>query len=248
MDDKRIRYQAFGQRIQNARLVLGLSRKEVAEYIGVQQSFYGRVERGIALLALPTFASLWRRLQFDADAVLNALPVETKEPSKRSRQSPRSRLEHSGQHAVLGRILSRARIDADITQQALANAIGVRRRHIASIESGHSLPSLKRLAQLRRVLNLDVPRLLNSVLGDDGPSEPFRGFGDAVRVARARLALSPDDVARAVGCTLDRYHQIERGVLLPSMRETIYIHQTVQFDVAAAIRWVWKSGAIEEIG
>ena len=174
MDDRRIRYRAFGQRIQNARLVLGLSRKEVAEYIGVQPSFYRRVERGIALLALQTFASLWRRLQFDADTVLEALPVETKEPSKRSRQSPRSRLELSGQHAGFGRILSRARIDAHITQQGLANAIGVQRRHIASIESGHSLPSLTRFAQFRRVLRFDVPRLLNSLLGDDGPSEPFR--------------------------------------------------------------------------
>ena len=248
MDDSRIRYQAFGQRIQVARLALGLSRKEVAEYIGVQPTFYRRVERGIALLALQTFASLWHRLQFDADTVLDALPVETEVPAKRSRQSPRSRLEHSGQHAGFGRILSRARIDAHITQQALANAIGVQRRHIASIEGGHSLLSLARFAQLRRVLHFDAPRLLNSLLGDDGPGEPFRGFGDTVRVARAGLALAPGDVAEVVGCTLDRYHQIERGVVLPSMQETVYIHQTVQFDVGGAIRWVWESGAIEKMG
>jgi transcriptional regulator with XRE-family HTH domain len=183
MDDSRIRYRVFGQRIQNARLVLGLSRKEVAEYIGVQPTFYRRVERGIALLAIQTFASLWRRLQFDTDAVLDALPVEIKEPSKRSRQSPRSRLELVGQHAGFGRIISRARIDAHITQQTLADTIGVQRRHISAIESGHNLPSLTRFAQLRRVLKLDVPRLLSSLLGDDGPSEPFSGFGDAVQVS-----------------------------------------------------------------
>lgn len=49
--------------------------------------------------------------------------------------------------------------------------------------------------------------------------------------------------ARQVECG----HDIERGVLLPSMRETVHIHQTVQFDVGAAVRWVWESGAIEKM-
>lgn len=57
MDKLETRYQRFGHLIQDSRLARGLSRKEVAEYIDVQPSFYRRVERGIALLALLTFAT-----------------------------------------------------------------------------------------------------------------------------------------------------------------------------------------------
>lgn len=241
-------YKEFGQQLTRARKARGLSRLEVAISICVDPSFYARVERGVRMVSLMTFALLWRDLALDAGRLLDTLPVDVREPSKRESRGPLSRAELAGPLAGFDKLLARARIDAGLTQEALAGAVGASRRQIARIECGHALPSVPRFAQLRRVLGFNPDRVIARLLGEDIPIEPFHGFGAEIKAARLVLSMAIARAAEASECELDRYKRIERGVFLPTMREVVLIHRAVQFDANAALRWVWETGALDDDG
>ena len=84
-----VTYSEFGQLLTVARKSRGLSRLEIAVAVCVDPSFYARVERGLRMVSLITFALLWRHLALDAGPLLAALPVEVAEPNKRQRQRTR---------------------------------------------------------------------------------------------------------------------------------------------------------------
>ena len=59
-----------------------------------------------------------------------------------------------------------------------------------------------------------------------------RVIGEAARIARHALGLSPEQVAQAVGITADYYARIERGVSMPSLQTLIRVARALQVSVA----------------
>ncbi len=117
-------YREFGQLLSIARKARGQSQLEVSIAACVHPSFYARVERGLRMVSLITFALIWRRLEIDAGPLIEALPVEVAEPNKRQRQQKRPGTASRAELACLlfdfDRLLARARNDAGLTQEELA--------------------------------------------------------------------------------------------------------------------------------
>lgn len=243
------RQKEFGRRLRDARRARGLSRGEVAVRAGVHVGFYGHVERGEKLVSLMVFARLQGELGFDGNALVDGLAVEIRPVGQRERRRAKVGVVMAlGTGAAgFGRLLAAARAHVGLTQAQLAAAIGCSRRQVARFEGGHVLPSLRRFAQLWRVLGFDVDELLGALRDEKPPREPFYGFGQVVAAARRGLAMSQAQVARSAGCATGDYMAIERGAMLPTMRAAVRIHSVVRYDANAAISWVWESGAIEKL-
>lgn len=188
-----VSYQEFGLLLTAERVSRGLSRLEVAIAVCVDPSFYARVERGLRMVSLITFALLWRNLKIDAGPLLAALPVEVAEPNKRQRQRTRPGKASRAELACLlndfDGFMARARNAAGLTQQELAYAVGLSRRHIGRIESGYGLPSLPAFAHMHRVLGFDPKQALGRLVGFKSPvSRSGRYQVLTTRVARPTLA------------------------------------------------------------
>lgn len=182
-----INYREFGNQLTLARQARGLSRVELACEVAVDPSFYARVERGFRMVSLITFALIWRRLSIDAVPVLAALPVEVAEPNKRQRQrkqDSRALAEFATMVYDFDHLMARARNKAGLTQQELADAVALSRRHIGRIETGYGLPSLPAFARMHRVLGFDANRALASLLGHDIPPKASYLLGDPARASK----------------------------------------------------------------
>ena len=223
-------------------------------HIGVHVGFYGHVERGEKLPSLMPFARLHELLEFDGNVLVDALVVDVELVSKGERR--RRKVSRPAGEPVagpasgpegFGRLLAAARGNVGLTQKQLAVAVGCSRRQMVRFEAGHVLPTLRRFAQLWRVLGFDVDALLAMLRDEPPPREPFYGFGQVVAAARAGVAMSRAQVARAAGCATGDYLAIERGAVLPTMGAAVRIHSVVRFDANAALRWVWESGAVEKM-
>lgn len=182
-----VTYHEFGQLLAVARKARGRSQLEVSIAACVHPSFYARVERGLRMVSLITLALIWRDLEIDAGPLIAALPVEVVEPNKRQRQPKRPGAASPVELACLlydfDRLMARARNDAGLTQEELAEAVGLSSRHIVRIECGHGLPSLTAFARMHRVLGFDVNRALGSLLGRDVPRLPSGSFPGVLRAA-----------------------------------------------------------------
>lgn len=62
--------------------------------------------------------------------------------------------------ASLKESLRRARRDADLTQQDVADAVGTKVAYYAKVERGEVVPSLKMLGKIVRVLKTDSTEVL----------------------------------------------------------------------------------------
>lgn len=122
----------------------------------------------------------------------------------------------------LGTNLHRARIAAGLSQEDLAQAIGVSRSRWNRFENGHDLPTLDHMLQLARTFGCTVGALLGE--GEGGPA-PNRWAGlEAVSFAAERLrrqgvmvalaaapegwspnALNPSGAGLAARCTARLY-------------------------------------------
>ena len=243
---RRFKYAAFGELLRQARAQSELAQAAVSKRIGVSNNYYGVLERGRKLPSLPVFGRLWRVLGFDVNELLDTLPVTIEQPSKWARREAVAlrKGDVEGEYLSFGRVLASARRNAQVTQRELARVLGYRHRMLSRIENGHILPTLTRIAQLRKVLGVDGNELLRQLM-DPGKRAAFYGFGRAVELARIGLSMTPQQVAEEIGCQLAYYRSIERGVVLPTIRVAILIHRVTGFDVATAFRWVWQNGALE---
>ena len=67
-------------------------------------------------------------------------------------------------YAVLGKRVKRARLEADITQELLAEKINKTNEYISKIENGKAKPSLEVLAAICHVLKIDIGYVLSGTL------------------------------------------------------------------------------------
>jgi transcriptional regulator with XRE-family HTH domain len=233
-------YTEFGLLLRQARDARKVHQVHVARKAGVSASFLRRVERGVALPSLLLFAALWRLLGFDANALLDALGVRSRAVpgrlSARKATSTRARVT-SGRFVEFGILVARTRVSADLTQEALAFALGVGVRFLARIEAGVQLPSVLLVAKMRHAIGVDGNALLAALL-DESPREPFHALGRILEVARERCGLGRVDVARAARCGSEVYERAESGHELPTVRELARMHRVLRFNGNAALRAV----------
>ena len=62
-----------------------------------------------------------------------------------------------------GRVIRALRTDADYSQESFADAIGVHRTYMGTIERGKGNPSLDVIAKIAKGLGLSLPELFQAV-------------------------------------------------------------------------------------
>jgi transcriptional regulator with XRE-family HTH domain len=70
MADRIVNYKAFGEKIQQRRLQLGLTQSEAAEKLDLSISFFSRVERGEKVASLETVIKIANFFEFSLDFLL----------------------------------------------------------------------------------------------------------------------------------------------------------------------------------
>src|SRR6266540_5084763 len=93
----------------------------------------------------------------------------------------------------LGARIRTAREEARLTQEALANAVGLSRGSIANIERGDQAPPTYRLALIAQALKVDLPALLPGADWHPSPVDRLRtrlsaSHAEAVATVRASAA------------------------------------------------------------
>lgn len=73
-------YEDLGKRIRNQRMLMNLSREQLAKEIGVATSYIGLIERGQRSASLETLVEIANRLEIGLDYLLSA---SLKQPEKR---------------------------------------------------------------------------------------------------------------------------------------------------------------------
>lgn len=96
--------------------------------------------------------------------------------------------------------LAEARVAAGLTQQQLADALGVSKPRVSEWERGHTEPRASRLPAVARAVGVDPLQLV---------AEDYDHLDlEALRMA---AGLSRQDLAAAIGMTLPRYQRLESG-------------------------------------
>jgi transcriptional regulator with XRE-family HTH domain len=98
----------------------------------------------------------------------------------------------------------RARRRAGLTQQQVADEVGVHSRTVMAWEKGHRAPAVPSFAALTQLLGVEPRELL----------EPI-GRPATIQALRARRALTQTDAAERLAITERTWRRIETGQALP---------------------------------
>ena len=113
---------------------------------------------------------------------------------------------------MLHQKLRKARENANLTQEALANLIGVKRAVISKYENGIIEPSVSQLKRIAAALNTSVSYLL-----EDSNLSPhiYKVF---VERLFAELSITPSDDLLAMGGTVNPYSDLEQQQTISQSR------------------------------
>ncbi len=234
-----IDHKEFGQLLSVARQSRTMSQSDVARNLGITPDAYAEIERGAASMSLLLLARLRQQLDLDVNVLLEALPVDVAQVTRRKRKSSHATRRKFGRYHQLGRQLLKLRIASELTQDSVAYALDLSLGQVIRIEGGHRLPSLERFAQLRRLFGFDANALLDCLL-EKPSNEPFRAFALIIRTSRESLGMSFKQAARRVGCHPNDYRQMECGAKLPTMDVFMQMHRVLRFDADMVLRAVWE--------
>lgn len=133
-----------------------------------------------------------------------------------------------------GERLKTLRKAAGITQQELADNLGVHLQTVSKWERGISEPDFSLLGGIASALGVTFERLL----GTDESDCTYGGYfspedeGRALASARRAKGESQDDIAAAVGVSSDIVSKWERGIICPDIEQLCAL--SVHFDVPAS--------------
>lgn len=126
-----------------------------------------------------------------------------------------------------GALLRQFRIRANMTQQALADKIGIHRRTISSWEYSDSLPKNRSMAlDLARALHLneqETHRLLNQGFDKENPTDvsTVYYFGELLGEFRTRYGITQEVLGRRLNVNRRTIAAWEQGEYLPKTRERV---------------------------
>ena len=237
---------SFGHLLRQRRALLKNNRNHISKKLGITTKFYAAIEKGSQFPTLPVFALLWQLIRFDANEVLDAIDVPIHEPAPADLPTPApAAADVDGHYIAFGRLLAQAAIDAQMSRSKIAHAIGVTVQQVASDETGRTVPTVPRFAQLRRILGFDAGPML-AVLADPATVAPFVGFGHTLQTARIERGKSSSHVIQEMGCDAILYERIELGIELPTFAMMVQLHRVTRFDVGAALTWLWMNEPLTE--
>lgn len=117
---------------------------------------------------------------------------------------------------TVGNIIREKRIEAGLSQDKLADIIGVSQSHIAAIERGAiKAPRRETLVKIQNALGFD---LTDYMPPEDEKSEEARYLSFHMKEYRERTGRSRADIAKEIGITHHTYQQIETQKLEPTQR------------------------------
>ena len=232
-------YAAFGDFYRQARRERKMTQPEVAQQAGITGEFYGRVERGLIPCSLTTLATLREVLGVDANTQLEALRQKAKPMQQASRQIVEPLYDVTVERYMrFGREVMLARVKKNLTQTAVAGAVGRTLNYYARIERGRQLPSLLLFARMHNGLGFDANRVLEA-MGEE-PEEraygPHSRLGVYLAHARDQCEQTIASAAKAVGCSAEAYERIELGERLPTLAELVRMHRVVRFNANIVLR------------
>ncbi|NMC34935.1 MAG: helix-turn-helix transcriptional regulator [Veillonellaceae bacterium] len=124
--------------------------------------------------------------------------------------------------ATLGRIIAGARIERGMTQEELADAIGVSKSAVCQWEAGRSTPRMHIRARIAKALGLETMVLLPEI--ELLPElDPPRTREQAIADIKARLAELEHDEHEGRGDAPDPYPGIEALLQDPTLRQALQI-------------------------
>lgn len=68
---------------------------------------------------------------------------------------------------IIGRKIKKARCSKKLTQEDLANKVGISRTYLSDVENGRYMPSIETISNIAQILNIDLNflRMLTEIRG-----------------------------------------------------------------------------------
>lgn len=68
---------------------------------------------------------------------------------------------------IIGRKIKKARCSKKLTQEDLANKVGISRTYLSDVENGRYMPSIETISNIAQILNIDLNflRMLTEIQG-----------------------------------------------------------------------------------
>lgn len=57
---------------------------------------------------------------------------------------------------IIGRKIKKARCSKKLTQEDLANKVGISRTYLSDVENGRYMPSIETISNIAKILNIDL--------------------------------------------------------------------------------------------
>ncbi len=134
---------AMGATLRNLRTRAGITQRDLAAREGLHRNYLGALERGtVANPGLGTASRLARALDVSIAELAESfvLPASARDPRHEPRPLPLTVAERSPDHLpgapALGRALKLLRRRRELTRSALADATGMHKNYIGSLEDG----------------------------------------------------------------------------------------------------------------
>ncbi len=109
-------------------------------------------------------------------------------------------------YKAIGRRISRSRTNSRYTQAALAEKLDISESYMSQVECGKTEISLKRLAQIADILNIDITALLS----DTNPNTENYGSSELFELIKDWPYESKDVLIDCVKCINEKYVSKEK--------------------------------------
>lgn len=168
------------QAIKRARTDLALTQEELAERASLSRTYVGSIERGEHSISFDTLMQILHALGLRPNAFFAGACLDpASPPSPPGTRQPRRR---SGltNLAHLGHGLRFRREHSELSQEDLAEAVGVSRGHLSAIECGSQNPSVELVLRILEVVNHEPAEFFGRIRSASSGKRPSPSQPSAV--------------------------------------------------------------------
>lgn len=146
----------LGVLIRDTRQTAGKTPKECADFLGVSEDQFSDYESGESPISLPELEAFAFLVNVPIERFLGQEVIDSKEETIPVEELITLR------NRVIGVLLSQARMDAGVSQEACGQAIGVSEKRISAYEQGQMAIPIAELQALATILNVPVEFFLDA--------------------------------------------------------------------------------------
>lgn len=145
----------FPIRLRELRLGNGLSQRELADYLNIHPQYLSNIERGIKSVTLPRLIEIADFFNVSLDYLVG----QSAKPTPFAEETEKNEI---NRHTVrnFSTRLKFLREKNRLTQQQLADYIGVTNCYVSGMESGKEIPSVKKLIVISDMFNVSIDYLV----------------------------------------------------------------------------------------